>query len=107
MDNAEQLALAREKAAEANKGNTNSSKNNRLLKETLHRVLIQEEALKTRQIVEALVAKAADGDISAIKEVFDRYEGKAAQSVTVSGDEEKPLITKVIREIVRPKDSNG
>jgi len=33
MDKEEQLTLAREKAAVANKGNTNSSKKNRLLKE--------------------------------------------------------------------------
>lgn len=32
-------------------------------------------------IAEALAAKAAEGDMVAIKEVFDRTEGKAAQAI--------------------------
>lgn len=34
----------------------------------------------------ALIAKAKDGDVSAIKELGDRLEGKAMQSVEMSGD---------------------
>ena len=45
MDKEEQLKLAREKAAVANKGNTNSSKKNRLLKNTLNRIVTQDDEI--------------------------------------------------------------
>ena len=79
------LADARVKAAEANQGNTNSSKNNRLMNDTLRRVLVQGDALRARKIAEALVSKAEDGDVSAIKEVFDRMEGKALAKTEIGG----------------------
>jgi len=77
MSKDEHLVEAREKAAEANKGNTHSSKNNRLVTDTLKRVLIQNDGLRIRAIIEAFVTKAEDGDMTAIKEIFDRMEGKA------------------------------
>ena len=81
----EQLEEARAKAAEVNKNNSHSSKNNRLLNDTLRRVLVQDDGLKARSIAEALVAKAEDGDVSAIREVFDRMEGKAIAKTEISG----------------------
>jgi hypothetical protein len=96
MDKDEQLAKARERAAEVNKGNQHSSKINRILNETLKRRLIQEEALKANLIVEALLNKAEEGDISAIKEVFDRMEGKAVARQEVTGAEGGDLVVKVV-----------
>ena len=96
-----QLADAREKAAEANKGNTNSSKNNRLMNDTLRRVLVQDDALRARSIAEALVSKAEDGDVSAIKEVFDRMEGKAIAKTELTGSEGEPVIIQVVTGIDR------
>lgn len=92
MTKDEQLALAREKAAEVNKGNQHSSKINRILNETLKRRLIQENAIRANTIVDALLAKAEDGDIIAIKEVFDRVEGKAVarQEITTIDEEGNP-----------------
>jgi len=92
MTKDEQLALAREKAAEVNKGNQHSSKINRILNETLKRRLIQENAIRANTIVDALLAKAEDGDITAIKEVFDRVEGKAVarQEITTIDEEGNP-----------------
>jgi hypothetical protein len=92
MTKDEQLALARERAAEVNKGNQHSSKINRILNETLKRRLIQENAIRANTIVDALLAKAEDGDITAIKEVFDRVEGKAVarQEITTIDDEGNP-----------------
>ena len=77
MTKDEQLALARERAAEVNKGNQHSSKIKRILNETLKRKLIQEEAKRANAIVEALLTQAEQGELGAIKEVFDRFEGKA------------------------------
>jgi molecular chaperone GrpE (heat shock protein) len=46
------------------------------------------------------------GDLGFFKEFGDRMDGKAAQAVTLSGDEDNPLnvITKVERVIVNAKD---
>jgi hypothetical protein len=81
MDKEEQLALAREKAAEVNKGNTYSSKNNRLWADTLRRAVIQSDAERLRMIAEALIDKAASGDVSAIRELGDRVDGKPTQQI--------------------------
>ena len=95
-EKAAQLAAAREKAAEANLGNNHSNKINRLMNDTLKRILIQNEALRARSIAEALVTKAEDGDVSAIKEVFDRMDGKVVQENKLSGDADAPLLIQVV-----------
>jgi ribosomal protein L17 len=46
-----------------------------------------------RRIVDNLIGKAIDGDLSAIREIFDRIEGKAATAGTAT---EEP--TKVVFE---------
>lgn len=53
-------------------------------------------------IADQTVKLAVSGEQWAIKEIGDRTDGKAAQSVTVSGDEDQPLVHKLVREIVRP-----
>jgi hypothetical protein len=45
MDKEEQLKLAREKSKTTNLGNTNSSKKNRLLKNTLNRIVTQDDEI--------------------------------------------------------------
>lgn len=105
MYDEEQLAKAREKAAEVNKGNKHSSKINRILNETLKRRLIQEEAHKANMIVEALLTKAEEGDISAIKEVFDRMEGKAVARQEITGADGEALPLSIGITFVKP-DSN-
>ena len=96
MDNEERKRLAAERSSEVNKGNTHSSKINRLAADTLRRVLIQEEAIRLRNVTEALVAKAESGDVSAIKEVFDRMDGKVVQENKISGDADAPLLIQVV-----------
>jgi hypothetical protein len=81
MELNEHLAKAREIAAEVNKGNTNSSKNNRLWADTLKRALLQADGNKIRAIAEALIEKAASGDVSAIRELGDRVDGKPTQQI--------------------------
>ena len=41
-----------------------------------------------RRIVDNLIRKAIDGDLSAIKEIFDRIEGKAPTAAAGTGTEE-------------------
>ena len=102
MTKDEQLALAQSKVSEANKGNTHSSKNNRLLNETLKRRLIQEDAIRANRIVEALLAKAEDGDLVAIKEVFDRIEGKAVARQEITGADGADLPVTIGISFVKP-----
>lgn len=65
------------------------------------------EHTKLRAVADALVEKAMSGDVTAIKEVADRLDGKVPQGI--SGDEENPLtmVHRIERHIVRPSDPNG
>jgi|TARA_R100000541_G_scaffold10426_1_gene18283 ribosomal protein L17 len=96
MDKEERKELAAKRSSEVNKGNTNSSKINRLLGDTLKRKLIQDEAVRANKVVDALITKAEDGDVHAIKEVLDRTDGKVVQESKISGDSDEPLMIKVI-----------
>ena len=60
---------------------------------------------KLRAAADALVAKALDGDVTALKEIGDRLDGKAQQAI-VGGDEDSPPIrfARVERVIVDAKD---
>ncbi len=40
-----------------------------------------------------------EADIQAMKEVGDRIDGKPAQQTIISGDEDAPLVTKIVREV--------
>ena len=87
MDKEEQLKLAQSKAKEASVGNNYSSKKNRLLKNTLNRIVTQDDAKRARNIMEALVAKAEEGDTRALDIILDRLEGKVqSQTDIISSD---------------------
>jgi hypothetical protein len=73
--------------AGAPEGNTNSKAENRLWGNTIRRAAAQDPE-KLRRIAEKLLADAEAGDIQAIKELGDRLDGKAMQSIEaqVSGN---------------------
>ena len=96
MTKEERKELAAKRSSEVNKGNTNSSKINRLLGDTLKRKLIQDEAVRANKVVDALITKAEDGDVHAIKEVLDRTDGKVVQESKISGDSDELLMIKVL-----------
>ena len=96
MTKEERKELAAKRSSEVNKGNEHSSKINRLLGETLKRRLIQEEAHRANKVIEALLVKAEDGDVHAIKEVLDRSDGKVMQESKISGDLDQPLMIQVV-----------
>lgn len=55
------------------------------------------------RIAEALVDKAASGDVQAIKEVADRLDGKAVQATEISGPEGGEIpIGRVEWHVVKP-----
>lgn len=57
-------------------------------------------------IAEKLAAKAAEGDMIAIKEVFDRTEGKATQAIEASGPDGAPVAVTLIT-LVAPEDNGS
>lgn len=54
-----------------------------------------------------LIEKALAGEQWALEMLGNRLDGKPAQAVTVGNAEGEQFVTKVVREIVRPADSNG
>lgn len=65
----------------APKGNKNASKENRLWGETIRRVVAQNDSKKLRAAAEKLVGMAVAGDVSALRELGDRLDGKPHQSL--------------------------
>jgi hypothetical protein len=63
-------------------GNMNAAKDKtKLWADTIRRAVVQNDAVRLRAIVEAMVTKAEEGDMAAIKEIGDRLDGKAQQSI--------------------------
>lgn len=91
-------------------GNRNAAKP-RLFDGALRRAI--NEAGADREVLldiaKVMLAKALEGDLAAIKEIRDTLDGKPAQSVTVGGDPENPLVSRVERLIVdaNPTNTNG
>jgi hypothetical protein len=81
--------------AGAPEGNTNSNKDNRLWANTIRRAIAQSDGSRLRKIAEALLDKAAEGDISAIRELGDRLDGKATQPI--EGKVDQSITVEIIR----------
>jgi hypothetical protein len=87
-------------------GNQNARKS-RAFEQALIRAIKQRdmkegEGETLRKIAEALIDRAISADLTAIKETRDTLDGKPAQQVTLSGDEDNPLrIEKIVREVVK------
>lgn len=70
----------------------------------LHREALDAEGKPTKRltrIAEALAAKAEDGDVVAIREVFDRTEGKVAQPI--GGTDDLPPLKGLTVTFVKPE----
>ena len=74
----------------SNIGNTYSNKGNRMPTERL-RMELSQNPEKIKKIVVALIDKAIDGDLSAIKEVFDRVDGKVVNQVNAEISDNRPI----------------
>jgi len=84
----------------APEGNQNSSLEKRAFSNVVRRVGIQKEGERLRKVVEALYDKAESGDVGAAREIADRFEGKAAQQLIHSGDEDNPVRYQTIERII-------
>jgi hypothetical protein len=84
-------------------GNVNAMRN-KPFTDAINRAIAQDDGVRLRAIAEALLTKAAEGDMAAIKEFADRTDGKAVQQVSGAG-ENGEFITKMIVELVKPNGS--
>jgi len=76
--------------------NKNSTKEKRIWSKIVKKLAVQEDYARLHKVAHALFDKAADGDISAIKELGDRIDGKSMQENMVTGDSDQPLTIKVV-----------
>jgi hypothetical protein len=60
---------------------------------SLHEVDEGTSKARVRRMVDKLIDLAIEGDVTAIKEVIDRVEGKAVQAVQMSGPGGGPVVT--------------
>lgn len=86
-----------DKNAGSKNGISNSEKN-RPGRDALNRLIKQSNGAELRRIAQALLDKAAEGDVPAIREVLDRTDGKVVQGVDANVD------TNLVVEIVRFSD---
>ncbi len=89
-------------------GNTEARKANhkkpRIITQKLIARLNDADGKELDRIITALVNKAAEGDVSAAKEIFDRVEGKVPQAVIGGDEDENPIrLESIIRKIVEPR----
>src|SRR5688572_12540362 len=70
-------------------GNKNAVKN-KPWADAINRALLAEDGQKLRALAEKLIARAEEGDISALREIGDRMDGKPAMAIT--GADGEPLL---------------
>jgi hypothetical protein len=94
-------------------GNQEAKKANhkkpRIITQKLIARLNDAEGAALDRVIAALLAKAQEGDIPAIKELFDRVDGKVPQAV-IGGDDDDPainMIHRIERVIVDPKNRDS
>jgi hypothetical protein len=90
-------------------GNQNAA-NAKVWKAAVMRALEETGADRKKAIdslAAALIEKGLSGDVSALKEIGDRVDGKPGQSMVLQGDENHPLVTRIERAIVHVKDTDG
>jgi len=90
--------------AGAPKGNNNASKGKRFVSMIEKRL---EELDAMQRIADALIAKALEGDMQAIKEIGDRLDGKAKQQIDLGGQDDNPILTAIEVKLIRPNEANG
>jgi hypothetical protein len=99
-----QLEEAQKKAHEANRGNKHASRTNRIWGDIIRKLAVQEDYKRLHDIAHTLYAKAAEGDMSAIKELGDRLDGKSVSTTelgTIDG-QDSPL--NVTLKFIKPND---
>lgn len=85
-------------------GNTNGKKENRLWADAIRKKVIQGKSLD--KLAAKLVQMAEEGDMSALKELGDRLDGKAKQQIEATGLDDGPVLQRVEMIIVDASSSS-
>lgn len=92
-------------------GNTNATKSKpwaAALNRALERRSLAEKKAGLDELADKLIDSCLEGNLGALQELGNRLDGKPAQALTVSGDEDNPLrvVQRIERSIIRanPKD---
>lgn len=80
-------------APEGNKNAAKGKKWQKALEKALARIGDGDMEVGLAKVADKVVLAAAYGDKDAWKDIADRLDGKAAQSLTIGGDEENPVHT--------------
>ena len=83
----------------AQEGNTNQSKTKPFWR-AIDKALAQEDGKRLRAAAEKLLDLAASGEQWAVKELADRMDGKAAQALSLTGEDGGPVRFEEIKRVV-------
>ena len=72
----------------APEGKPSNYTKNKIWRDVIRRAVLTGDGKRLRSLADALVAKAEQGDIQALKEVGDRLDGKSVQEIEANGDTE-------------------
>ena len=75
-------------------GNKNAVKA-KVWSDALRKEIVQGDNLA--KLARALINKAADGDVAALKEIGDRLDGKSTQQIDLEGQLDHSLIVEIVR----------
>ena len=78
----------------APEGNQNATKN-RPWAEVIKRSLLAEDGKKLRALADRLVDKALEGDVTALKEIGDRMDGKPKQQTELTGADGEAFVVRL------------
>ena len=88
--------------AGAPKGNTNASRDNRLITSALNRAVVQNPD-KLRDACEKVIDEAAEGNLAAFSFIADRLEGRPAQTTVLEGGDKPVKVEELRRTIFDPQ----
>lgn len=80
-------------------GNKNASKS-RVVEQALKRAAINEDWKRLHKGIEKVWDAAAEGDHWALEFIRDTLDGRPAQQVSLGGDEDNPIVQKIVVELV-------
>ena len=76
-------------------GNKNATKT-RPWSDAINRALLAEDGKKLRALADRLIDRALEGDVTALKEIGDRVDGKVVQQLEHSGTDGSDLVVKLL-----------
>ncbi len=82
-------------------GNPAGTKTEKKFLAALTRALASDDSKRLREAAERLLDSAANGEPWAIEQLANRLDGRPAQAVAVSGDQDNPLQLSAVIEFVR------